>query len=441
MKIRLLIHNGYAGGGTCRTTLVTAGALAELGHDVQVVSMYRRRKKAAFDVPPGVRLRPLVDKWAAVHEPSRRSLSLRRRLVRGLVRALDKRPSIVYTRYDGRWIGINIMGDIQLIRYIRSQRDGVLVGTRPGINLALALWARPGPVVVGQDHMNMTTYRETLKGQFRRCFGRLDALVTLTEGTAEAYEELLTGQTRVLSIPNAVPPLGAATAAATPEADSKLIVAAGRYTPQKGFDRLLDAWAIVAAKHPDWRLEIYGGGHAEQREKLQKRAVKLGVADSAVFMGRTSELAEIMTRAAMFVMTSRFEGFPMVLLEAMTIGLPVVSYDFPTGAREVIENGHNGYLVPNGDKTEFAARVCELIEDPEKRRLYGAAATAVKDQYDSATLAKRWEALFEKLLADETRRARRAKQPWRLRLRETGWVSVRRDTRRETRAPVDRAAP
>lgn len=429
MKIRLLIFNGYAGGGTVRTTLNTAAALHGLGHDVEVVSMYRRRKQAAFHVAPGVRLRPLVDRYSALKKPARWSGSPKRRVVWALTRLLDARRPILYTRYDGRWIGVNILGDIQLVRYIRAQRDGVLVGTRPGINLALALWARPEPIVVGQDHLNTNIYPPRLKEQFRRCYRRLDALVSLTETDAEAYKQLLSGETRVLSIPNAVPPVGEAKAAAKPAVDSKVVLAAGRLTPQKGFDRLLDVWAHVAPKHPDWRLEIYGTGDPAV---LRKRAAKLGIEESVLFMGRTSELAEIMTRSAMFVMCSRFEGFPMVLLEAMTIGLPVVAYDVPTGFSEVIEDGRNGYLVPNGDTAAFAERVCELIEDPEKRGRFGRAATAVHEGYDSGVLAKRWEALFEELAADETRAARRSKQPWALRWKEAGLVNARRDKRRES---------
>jgi glycosyltransferase involved in cell wall biosynthesis len=273
----------------------------------------------------------------------------------------------------------------------------VVVGTRPALNLALARYGRSGVVRVGQDHMNLEAYSSWLRRSIRRTYPQLDAVVSLTQRDAADYAALLDGRTRVLSIPNGVPDLHGHRSTL----DAPLVVAAGRLTRRKGFDRLLRVWARVAAQRPGWRLHIYGGG--EQDAELRALVDRLGTGDSARLMGRTGRLFSRMAEASAFVLTSRREGLPMVVLEAMGVGLPVVAYDCPTGPREVVADGVNGFLVPDGDEDAFAARLLELIDDAEKRRRLGAAALATAAEYDGARLAERWEQLFEELAASKRR--------------------------------------
>lgn len=394
MKIRLLIHNGYAGGGTVRTTMNNAGALRARGHDVEVISVYRRRESPAIPVPRGVLFRPLVDIWTINHPDTALATQARGLAVRGVVRAVNRIPPVLYSREDSRRNRFNLLGEFAMYRYIRSVRDGVLVGTRPGINLAITRFGRSGAALVGQDHLNLAIYPEGLKEQIRRSYGRLDAVVSLTEGDAADYRGLLGEQTRVLAIPNAMPDLGGRRATYNP--DGKLVVAVGRLTRQKGFDLLLKAWATVTTRHPDWRLEIYGSGNDAA---LQGHIDRRGIGETARLMGHSEAVWDVLTRASLFVLSSRFEGFPMALLEAMGMGLPVVSFDCPTGPRDLIEDGRNGYLVAAGDVGALAERICDLIEDPARRQVFGAAAATRAPSYDLAALAVRWEELFDELTA------------------------------------------
>jgi glycosyltransferase involved in cell wall biosynthesis len=245
--------------------------------------------------------------------------------------------------------------------------------------------------------MNLEAYSPWLRRSIRRTYPQLDAVVSLTQRDAADYAALLDGRTRVLSIPNGVPDLRGHRSTL----DAPLVVAAGRLTRRKGFDRLLRVWARVAAQRPGWRLHIYGGG--EQDAELRALVDRLGTGDSARLMGRTGRLFSRMAEASAFVLTSRREGLPMVVLEAMGVGLPVVAYDCPTGPREVVADGVNGFLVPDGDEDAFAARLLELIDDAEKRRRLGAAALATAAEYDGARLAERWEQLFEELAASKRR--------------------------------------
>lgn len=373
--------NAFAVGGTIRTTFTTAGELAKR-HDVEIVSVYRRRDDTALPLPEGVRLRALTDLRASTLEraaaPVRWAAAQRTRLM---------------SSHDFRHPNFSLLTDANLFRYIASVRDGVLIGTRPSINLVVAHLTAPSVVRIGQDHMNLATYRDGLRAQLEAVYPRLDLVSTLTEGDAEDYRKLLCGKTRVECMPNGV----ADTAGLRAPLDAKVVIAAGRVTPQKGFDRLLPVWATVVEDYPDWELRIFGEGVSAP--KLRKQIDELGIGHSARLMGFTPRLNEELAQASLYVMSSRREGFPMVLLEAMGIGLPVVSFDCPTGPRDIVREGVDGHVVPDGDGAALAAAMSGLMADEARRKAYGAASVEGAARYDIAKIAGRWEALFDEIAA------------------------------------------
>ena len=225
-------------------------------------------------------------------------------------------------------------------------------------------------------------------------------MVTLTEGDAQAYRELLGPVAKVHSVPNAVPDIGQVRAAIDP--DTKVVVAAGRLARQKGFDRLVAAWASVARKHPDWRLDIFGHG---DDVSLQARIDKKKLTEVVTLRGFTNEPYQRFAESAIYALSSRSEGFPMVLLEAMGCGLPLVSFDCQTGPADIIQDGKNGLLVPDGDIKGLAAALNRLIEDPALRRQMGAAGVELAKEYAPDRIAARWEHLFEELQQAPRRRS------------------------------------
>ncbi len=386
-----MLQNAYGTGGTIRTVINQANAMCAQ-HDVEIASVYHTRAKPLFPLDPRVRLVPITElrpDGSRRTDPQGGNTRLLRKF-RGLPNPLPHRSDRPYRRWDP-------FVDAAIVRYFRAETDGVLVTTRPGLNILSAWLAPRGLIRVAQDHMNLGTYRPRLRAAIIRAYPRLDAVTVLTERDRADYEQALAGfRVRLQRIPNGIPPREAPVAAH----DTRRIVAAGRLTPQKGFDMLLDAFAVVAAEHPDWTLTVYG--HGPWRAQLIARRDALGLTDVVHFAGVTPHLDRELAAASIFVLSSRFEGLPMVLLEAMSTGLPVAAFDCPTGPREVIEPGVNGLLVPAQDTGALAAAINELIGDPERRRAMGAAAFETSRAYFMPSVRDAWEEFFSALAAART---------------------------------------
>ena len=391
-RIRYVVLNAYALGGTTRTVVNQANALCA-DHDVEIASIYRHRETPGFPIDPRVRLVPLTEFRS---DGTRRTDS-----ADGPTRLLNKTRrfrSPMPHRFDRRFRRWDPVVDLRLVRYFRAENDGVLVTTRPGLNVLSAHAAPRRLVRVAQDHMNLGSYKPALREAILRAYPRLDVVTVLTERDRQDYRQALGSGVRVEQIPNGVPEPRLAPAAL----DAKVLVAAGRLLSQKGFDMLLDAFALVSARHPDWQLRIFGSGPWQAR--LMAQIDRLGLTGRAHLKGATTRLDEELAAASIFVLSSRFEGLPMVLLEAMAAGLPPVAFDCPTGPGEVIENGASGLLVPPTDTAALAAGICALIEDPARRRAMGSAAHERSRAYSMPAVTAQWEELFTDLADDRVGR-------------------------------------
>jgi glycosyltransferase involved in cell wall biosynthesis len=286
---------------------------------------------------------------------------------------------------------LSLWTDVLLIRALWQVREGVVMGTRPGLNLVALLLKRPGIAVVGQEHMNLESHTPQRQREIARRYPSLDAVAVLTERDRETYSGVLGDQGRLEWIPNAAPALDAPPAALT----HPVVVAAGRLTPQKGFDMLIPAFAQVVARHPEWTLRICGGG--PQRGRLAKLIMEHDLSNNVLLMGPVKRLDLQMSEASMYVLSSRFEGLPMVMIEAMSLGLPVVSFDCPTGPGDVIEDGKSGLLIADGDIDALAAGMLRVIEDEPLRHALGAGAAARAKDFSIDSIGPRWEALLDEL--------------------------------------------
>lgn len=387
--------DAFASGGTTRTTYNTASALAAERYEVEIVSVYQRRTSPRCHADPRVRVRALSVELPGAASPAASGPGRR------LAPLLRRFPSVLVPETRRR--NFSLLTDLHLVRFLRSLDCDVLVTTRPWLTIAATRFARRGVVLVGQEHLHLKARRPLLRRVMRHTYGRLDVLVTLTERDANDYRDLLRGlATRVECIPNAAP---SGRPQAAPQL-SRTVVAAGRLVPRKGFDRLISAFARVA-DHEGWRLKIYGSG--PERRFLRECVARCGLGEAADIVRYTPDLDRELADAAIFVLSSRQEGFPMVLLEAMAAGLAVVSFDCPNGPADLITHGVDGLLVPEGDVDALGSALLELVNDPKRRARLGAAARRTAESYGQPAITQRWVELLEAVTsAAATRRSQGA---------------------------------
>lgn len=225
--------------------------------------------------------------------------------------------------------------------------------------------------------------------QDERLVRKFDKFVVLTQEDRGYWGEL----PNIEVIPNAAMLLGDAYS----DVSCKRIIAVGRLDYQKSFDRLVEAWAWVqqTPKFSDWQLDIFGQG--EWQEMLQRMIEERKLRETAHVNRPTSQIGKEYARSSMLVMSSHYEGFPMVMIEAMACGLPVVSFDYKCGPKDIIQDGVNGLLVKDGDIEGLANAMMRLMENEEERKAMGRNARRVTETYSEASVMKRWMELFNSL--------------------------------------------
>jgi len=287
----------------------------------------------------------------------------------------------------------------RLRQEIRDSRPDVVISFMdiPNVLTVLATLYTNIPVIVSQrvnarlNHLGRG--REALR---RLVYPWASAVVLQTEDT-RCWALGFLPKEAVCTIPNPIaPPAYEPDGASNPFHAAHNIIAMGRLNPQKGFDLLIRAFAQCTAKHPDLSLVILGEG--EERGRLERLADELGIADRVSMPGVIKEPIKLLSQADLFVLSSRYEGFPNALLEAMSCGLPAVSFDCPSGPGEIIRNGVDGILVPPEDVGALAAAMDRLVSDEVERRQLASRAVEVTERFGVEKVMGMWEALIGKVI-------------------------------------------
>ncbi|MFJ5551713.1 glycosyltransferase [Streptomyces sp. NPDC093225] len=276
----------------------------------------------------------------------------------------------------------------QLSALFRAARPGaVAVVTQVWAMEWVALADTKNITLIGMSHESFEASTKSSRGaRVRRYYKDVDRLLALTPEDADKW--IRAGMENTGSMPNPLPFLPGAPAPRT----AKVVACIGRLSDEKGVDLLLDAWAEVAPRHPDWTLRVYGAGDDERM--LRGRTAELGLDGSVEWMGRTADVLGALRGASVFAQASRAEGFPITLLEAMAAGVPCAAFDCAPGVREIIRDGEDGLLARVGNTTELAGHLERLISDKALRDRLGDAAFANVRRYSPTEITDRWEALF-----------------------------------------------
>lgn len=388
MKISFLINNIYGIGGTNRTVINLAEALS-VHHDVEIVSVFRRATATKFEISPRVTVRALVDLRPGSADKEA---------------AGSDEPSEVVPRQEEFYAQYSRFTDVRIIRDLQRTTADVVVGTRPSLNLFVAAHTRDGALRVAQEHMTHLAIPLAVREEMARVYPRLDAITTVTDADARSFSENtpIPG-IPVVGIPNSVPE----PAVAPSDCSRKIVVSAGRMHEIKRYDLLIRAFGHLADEFPDWQLRIYGDGG--EAGKLRALVTELGLTGRALLMGGFSPIESEWAKGSIAAVTSSAESFGMTLVEAMRCGLPVVSTDCPVGPREILRDGEDGFLVPNGEVEGIAWGLRRLMADEPLRRTMGAAALRNATRYDPAAVAVRYVDLFE----DAARRRSAAQRGYR----------------------------
>lgn len=367
LRVGFLVLNLDGMGGTSRSAITQANALARRGNvDVRMLSVTRSADEPHYAIDPSVTVEHLVD-------------------VRG-DDPLHRQPSrLVPRRWDSQFSALT---DAGLEGALPDLDVDVLVTVTPALMAAALMLVRRGVAVVHQEHRSSADRVGGMEPLLTFA-PRAAAVALLTESTASWLRaELGATAPELVVMPN---PLPLSPQPRSP-LDSRTIVSAGRVVAEKQFIHLVRAFEQVADDAPGWRLRILGDGPL--REELVAHVAKAGLADRVELPGTVPDMAPEWARAAVCAMSSRTEGFPLVAQEAMSAGVPVVTYDCPSGPRELVEDEVSGLLVGAGAKAGLAAALRRVTSDDALLARLGDGALAASRRYDADVIAARWEAIF-----------------------------------------------
>ena len=364
-------------GGADRVLVQKANWLAEHGYDITIVTESQANNPVAFPLSPKTRhidLEVDFDKEYGHILPVRAFIYYRlmREYKKKLISFIyDEKPDIVITTL-GRDLGIIANLKDHSIKIgethttLKHLRNFHLMEDRGGIYKYIARFFRRRQVMLAK---------------------KLNALVLLTKQDEKDWK----GVTKTYVIPNSIPSFPTTTSTC----ENKRAIVVGRYNHAKGYEFLVNAWKIVHAKHPDWIVEIFGSG--ELHDDVKTLIYDNHLEKTMIMNQPTPEIMDEYCKSSICIVSSRYEGFAMVILEAMASGVPCVAFDCPFGPRNIIKDNEDGFLVEYLNYEALADSICKLVENKGLRKDMGSKARENIQRFSQESIMKQWTMLFETL--------------------------------------------
>ena len=355
VKLLFLINALHTPGGTERVTTIIANLLTTCGYDTGIVCLHGGGKPF-FALEPDVKLFYI-------------------------------NPEGFKNIYTGLFPNIH-----KLRQLYKRERPDFVIDVCSAMSL-MSIPASAGGItkVITWEHFNSNVDWNPVTTPLSRKLAALCStkIITLTRQDAKNYRKRYDAK-NVITIPN---PITIEASSPSP-LTNKRVLAVGRFTPQKGFDLLLDAWSKVQSREDGWTLRIIGQG--EMESQLRDAIRELGLSDSVEIIPSTHQITEEYRQASIYVLSSRFEGLPLVLIEAMAMGLPIISFDCETGPRDIVIDGLTGVLVKPGDTDQLATELDKLMQDEKRRAYYSENALKESQRFEPEAIVNKWCQLLSK---------------------------------------------
>lgn len=364
MRILLLVSSMSAGGAE-RVASTLANAWVSRGDQVILMPTFSGGGECFYKLSPDVRLVYLANLVS----------SQRRSLVNQFARLRALRQFMATNRPD---IIVSFLSNVNVAAVVAST----------GLSIPVIVCERIDPFAIPMSRMLSLACRVT--------YPFADAVMVQTDAVAKKYREAAWSLRHIPVIPNPLPEQMLGIERAISSDGKKRLLSVGRLDDQKQFDLLIRVFSKLAPSHPMWFLRILGEGPL--RCKLQKQIDELGLSECIELPGRSADVGQELAEADVFVLSSACEGFPNALLEAMAVGVPCVTFDCPSGPREITRNGEDAFLVPLGDEALLESKLMQLMQDDTLRMQMGSQAKqSVIRRYSLPTILDKWDSLFNEV--------------------------------------------
>ena len=368
-KVSILsLHLGY--GGIEKSVSALANMLVEK-YEVEIACSYKLFDKPVFPVDERVKITYLTDV-----KPNRETLkkAIKKKKIISIFKEFLYAVKVLYKRKK------------TMVDYIKNCDSAVVIATRDIFDDWLGEYGREETLKIGWEHNHYHgdfKYAETIT----RSNKNLDYLVLVSDSLREFYaKKLINSKCKVVYIPNVIDSIPERVA----PLKEKRLISVGRLSPEKGFIDMLKIYNILHKDYSDWKLDIIGDG--VEKEKLSKYIKEHSLENSVTLHGFKDKeyINDLLHKSSIFLLTSYTESFGIVLIEAMSHGVPCVAFDSAEGARELIQSGKNGYLIKNRSYSAFLKKVVDLIEKKEERVRVGRVSRQGVNQYTCDVVKEQW---------------------------------------------------
>lgn len=367
----LVLHLGYGGIERAITTL--ANMLCN-DFKVEIISIYKLYNKPAFELDKKVEVKYLLKSG-----PNRSEL-----------KNAIKKKNIFKIMKEG-FKSIKILSDkrLKMIKAIKECDADIIISSRLYISNLLVKYGKKGVITIAQEHRHHNNDKKYINGVVKMS-KKIDYLMPVSQELTD-YLKKFVGD-KCIYIPHCLEDIPDTNSSLT----EKRIISIGRLAPEKGFLDLIDVFKIVNKKYPDWKLDIIGDG--DQKQYLINKIKDLNLEENVTLHGYCDKeyINNMLAISSIYTMTSLHESFGLVLLEAGSLGLPVVVFDSARGALEIIKDGYNGFIIENRNKDDMANKIIELINDKDLRIKMGKNAKKNVLNYSFDIVKEKWLELLKK---------------------------------------------